>query len=53
MYGYDLQRMMQFICLSRYIPFTDDFVQVVLELNGTHVSTEDLDDYAVPAGLFV
>jgi hypothetical protein len=52
-YAYDLQRMMQITSLSRYIPFTDDYIQVSYELDGILISSDDLGDYEVPPGLIV
>jgi hypothetical protein len=52
-YNSDLKHLMQAVCFSRYIPFNDDFVDVVCKLDGEHVDEEDLGDYMVSAGLMV
>jgi hypothetical protein len=52
-YSSDLKHLMQAVCFSRYLPFNDDFVDVICKLDGKNVDEEDLGDYIVSTGLMV
>nr|GFB96203.1 hypothetical protein [Tanacetum cinerariifolium] len=52
-YSSDIRHLMQAVCFSRYLPFNEDFVDMVYTLDWKRVSEEDLGDYAVGYGLMV
>lgn len=52
-YNYDLKILVQAVCLSRYLPFTDEYVDLVCKLDGEQVDEEELGEYIVSPGLMV